>query len=324
MHKSFQGYQEEMFFEIYLCENCNTSFPSPIIDATKIYDFIYKNGDKVPGYDRYWTYFNQIKSEKNPLKYLANSEESYWGVREALRKTEKNKKSDLKVLEIGSGLGYLTYAMKEEGYDVLGMDISNEAVENAKTNFGNYFIREDLFEFSKTDTALFDVVVLTEVIEHVEEPLKFIDAISKLIKQNGSIILATPNKSIAPLDIIWDTEAPPIHHWWFSEESIENIARRLDLTCSFIDFQGYYRMKPKGYRLKKIRKNQLRSPVINKKWELFKYDKFKKKSNFKLFYKSLIASMPFLRTSFIKLKRGTNLCSKRGDVLCAVLHKDNC
>ena len=66
-----------MKFQIYLCDNCLTSFSLPRLNANKIYDIIYDNGENVPGYSRYWKYFKEIKKQENPLTYLANSEEAY-------------------------------------------------------------------------------------------------------------------------------------------------------------------------------------------------------------------------------------------------------
>src|SRR5688572_29547378 len=146
---NFIGYKEDMMFSIYLCEDCHTSFPLPSVNASKIYDFIYKNGENVPGYDRYWNYFKQIKKHERPLSFLASSEEAYWGIRTALERITGDKR-DSKILEIGCGLGYLTYALRSENYDVLGLDISKEAIDNAKQNFGNYFICEDLFKYVET------------------------------------------------------------------------------------------------------------------------------------------------------------------------------
>ena len=43
----------------------------------------------------------------------------------------------------------------------------------------------------------FDVVIASEVIEHVENRLKFLSDLSKIVKNNGLVILTTLNKSIA-------------------------------------------------------------------------------------------------------------------------------
>lgn len=142
---------------------------------------------------------------------MANSEEAYWGIKEAL--TGNNKSiNGLKILEVGCGLGYLTYALRSENYDLQGLDISEEAINNAKQKFGNYFICEDLFKYAEINNKTFNVVILTEVIEHLEHPIEFLETILKLLNTDGKIILTTPNRTLSPPEIVWDTESPPIHH----------------------------------------------------------------------------------------------------------------
>jgi len=325
MHDSFPGYQEGMLFEIHFCNECNTSFPKPTADASEIYDFIYKHGENVPGYDRYWEYFNKIKNQNNPLKFLADSEEAYWGVKEAINQRVIDKKN-AKILEIGSGLGYLTYALRKDNYNVFGLDISDEAVNQANANFGNFYVCRDLFDYSKTHAETFDVVILTEVIEHVEKPIDFLKAITQLLKKNGAIILTTPNKSIAPDDIIWDTEAPPIHHWWLSENSIEYIANFLKCSVRFVDFEKFYKKKPTVYRFGAARRKILRAPILSENMELLKTAVKKKPTKLKKSYKNFIASIPYLKMTFLKLKiklgNKSVYCSKRGKILCAILLKE--
>jgi len=137
------GYQKPDTFKIYHCSNCNTSFSLPRINDSKVYDYIYKNGPLVPGYDRYWKYAKKVKTESNPLNFLAKSEETYWGVNEALKQIVSNKE-DKSILEIGSGLGYLTYSLKQANYNVVGLDISQTAIDQANATFGNYYVCADL------------------------------------------------------------------------------------------------------------------------------------------------------------------------------------
>ena len=65
---NFIGYKEDMIFEIYSCDDCLTSFSLPRMNASSIYDFIYKNSEHVPGYNRYWNYFKQIKKHNKQIK----------------------------------------------------------------------------------------------------------------------------------------------------------------------------------------------------------------------------------------------------------------
>lgn len=322
--KAYPGYQEPMSFEIIHCENCNTAYSLPRIDDSKsIYDNIYKNVSKIPGYNRYRKYQLSVKRYKNPLKYLARTEATYWGVNEALQRIIKIKES-VKILEVGSGLGYLTYALNKNGYNVLGLDISETAVYQANSYFGNYFVCGDLFNYVEANSNSFDIVILTEVIEHVNEPFSFITSLFKLIKPGGSVILTTPNKSFYPSDIIWDSESPPVHSWWFSESSIVYISNKLNAKTDFINFSKFYQDRYAICNLEYLRNHQMRAPILDKNGHV-KVRNIKYIQLLNIVFQRLMSYIPFcirlFKYTLNKLTTNTLLYGRRGNVLCAILQK---
>ena len=237
-YKDHPGYQKPQVFDIYHCCACNTSFAHPRSSARHIYELIYKHGPNVLWYDRYWKYARTVKTVDDPLAYLAESEDTYWAVGKALAQCSVNGRSH-KILEVGSGLGYLTYALNRAGYDATGLDISAEAVAKSIQNFGPYYTCADLRQLGQEHVAKYDVVVFTELIEHIDDIFGFLRSVRRLLKSNGNIILTTPNKSTYPSDAIWATDLPPVHWWWLSEESLRVAAKTLDLDISFIDFTTF-------------------------------------------------------------------------------------
>ncbi|MBU3743857.1 MAG: methyltransferase domain-containing protein [Sediminibacterium sp.] len=326
---NFVGYKVDMQFSIYQCDHCNTSFPLPLVNTDAIYDFIYKNGEKVPAYDRYWHYFKQVKHQPNPLAYLAAKEDAYWGIREALQQITANNPTP-RILEVGCGLGYLTYSLRTAGYDVHGLDISHEAIQNARQHFGDFYICDNLFAYVHEHAASYDVIILTEVIEHVNEPIAFVKTIADLLKKGGKAIITTPNRSLIPNDIIWDTELPPVHQWWFSENSMQYIANQLQLDLHFVSFRNFYHLHPKEYIVKRGKKKSFRIPVIDEHWQFYSHvvkattpdntimvedvaaienDSFKKQ-----FKRALLKVKALVNPSTI-------ICDERGNTLCAVFEK---
>lgn len=322
-HKNYPGYQEPDTFQIFHCNNCNTAFSSPRIESSSIYEIIYKNADKIPGYERYWKYLQIIKNYANPLEYLSETEDTYWGVKEALSQLVKDKKST-RILEIGSGLGYLTYSLNKANYQALGLDISQTAVNQAIDNFGDHYICADLFEFAKTHAAYFNLVILTEVIEHVENPIDFIAAIHKLLKPGGHAIITTPNKSFYFKDIIWSTDLPPVHFWWFSEESMTQLAKNASMNIRLIDFSNYYKNRYTAFDMKKLHDSPMPRSIFNQRGELL-VQKTTTPNNSNSHFRSIISKIPFVKNIYRKLKESFNkdliVCGQRGTVLCAVLQK---
>jgi len=246
---------------------------------------------------------------------LAESEEPYWAVKSALSKLEIPKK-ELRVLEVGCGLGYLTYALIKEGYNATGLDISQNAIDEAIKTYGNYYICANVMDYTDQNKKLFDVVILTEVIEHVEEPIIFLKSLTNLLSKRGIIILTTPNKTIFPTNNIWKTDLPPIHLWWFSEDSMQYIANKINANIHFIDFTNYYKKKPGFCDVKKQTKIQEISHFFSSDGKVIETIISRNK------LRSIIVKISFVKRVYNILNPNRYMCGKRGGNLGVVFTFD--
>ena len=242
------GYQEGNTYNIYDCLNCGTAMAAPLCSLTTIYQMIYTQPEQIPGYSRYAEYAHEIKKQTHPLKYLESQEECYWAIAEALRKSARS--AQAQILEVGCGLGYLTYALRRSGYlNVLGIDLSASAIAAARSRYGDYYQVADVAVFSTESPQTFDAIVVSEVIEHLESPIIFLRALRASLKPNGFLICTTPNRDFGGWSQQpWATELPPVHLWWFGESSMNMLARRCDMTVSFIDFTLWNRRHYRHYQ----------------------------------------------------------------------------
>jgi 2-polyprenyl-3-methyl-5-hydroxy-6-metoxy-1,4-benzoquinol methylase len=245
----------------------------PREDASSLYDVIYSQREKHPGYSRYWKYAKEVKNARSPLGYLAEAEPTYFGVAEFLKRMKISKTSI--VLEVGSGLGYLTYALRESGYAASAIEMSRVAVEEAIQNFGNYYVNADLFSYSEENRLSVDVVISTEVIEHVENPIPFVQTMLDLLKPDGHLVLTTPNKSFFPREMIWESSLPPIHCWWFSEQSMRHIAAAVGATVEFIGFREYFLNKTMSWNKERCRDRPVPRAVLDAGGNILSDDKWR-------------------------------------------------
>jgi hypothetical protein len=51
-------------------------------------------------------------------------------------------------------------------------------------------------------------------------------------------VLSTPDRDTYPEGTVWETEAPPVHLWWFSHRSIERLCAGLPVSLEFTDFRS--------------------------------------------------------------------------------------
>lgn len=234
IYENYPGFVENTFFDIYRCENCNSHFIICESSITELYEIIY-NAESTFGYDRYYEYMQEIKAQKNPLKFLAFEEPVYYPVYKYL-KSKKN----LDILDIGCGYGYLTYAMRQSGFNARGIDISAKAISIARREFGDYYSNENVETFAEKNHGKFDIIVATELLEHLDNPGSFLEICKKLLKENGKIILTTPNKDYFSKGTAWITDLPPVHITWFGKRGIELLGERCKLIPEFEDYSQYY------------------------------------------------------------------------------------
>jgi ubiquinone/menaquinone biosynthesis C-methylase UbiE len=104
------------------------------------------------------------------------------------------------VLDNACGTGYGAWYMLKKGdaKEVVGVDISEDAINYAKNNYTDEnisFICADAADlpFSK---KYFDVVVSFETIEHLKDNEKFLSECNRVLKNGGIFICSTPNKKI--------------------------------------------------------------------------------------------------------------------------------
>lgn len=237
-YHGMSGYVEGTSYNVFECSNCFTSFVDPMLNLKEEYEIIYGGDDTKEGsYDYYYYLARGTKQIKKPLSVLKNFSAVFWGVIEALEKS--NVPKDGKILEVGSGLGYLTYALNQEGYQAEGLDYSETAVAYAKKLYSNKHSSGTIEDFSQENKNKYDAVIATEVIEHVTDPAGFVASNLAVLKNGGTLILTTPIKDIHPKGTIWETEPAPVHLWWFTEKGIAAIAKKLDASVSFVDFTPY-------------------------------------------------------------------------------------
>lgn len=99
-----------------------------------------------------------------------------------------------RVLDAACGCGYGSHILAEAGYEVVGVDISSEAVAYAKAHYSGTgkttFIQSDAEDLP--DLGDFDVAVSFETVEHIENPSKLINYFNP---RAPYIIVSSPNES---------------------------------------------------------------------------------------------------------------------------------
>ena len=125
---------------------------------------------------------------------------------------------NLRVLDVGCGNGALCGHLASRGYDVTGIDLSESGIAIATAaypgaRFSVVGAADDYCD--ALGVAPFDVVVSTEVIEHIYQPRSMVQSCLRALKEGGMLLLSTPYhgylKNLAiSLAGRWDDHASPL------------------------------------------------------------------------------------------------------------------
>jgi 2-polyprenyl-6-hydroxyphenyl methylase/3-demethylubiquinone-9 3-methyltransferase len=123
-----------------------------------------------------------------------------------------------RVLDIGCGKGALLKEFAAQGCEVVGVDLSEQGITLARKDIpGGRFevLGADANLLDVLGEAPFDLVISTEVVEHVYAPREWARACHHALKPGGRLICSTPYHGYLKNVLLsllnkWDTHADPL------------------------------------------------------------------------------------------------------------------
>lgn len=202
--------------KIYDCNVCQTRFYEKYETHTQDYT----DYDKL--YPDLQEFCQKVKLSDDYLNLVANRGICYASVLGFLSKQNR-----CSVLDVGCGYGYVDWVLHKLGFDVTGIDISEASVDFAEETFRLPFYVYNIQEYIKRGEK-HDIIISIEVIEHLQEPLKFIQDCLSIT--NNQFIITTPN--LSAYQTIWPTEQIPTHLAVYKKESFEYLRNNLGINCT--------------------------------------------------------------------------------------------
>lgn len=148
----------------------------------------------------------------------------------------------VRILDIGSGNGSITNKMDEAGYEIIGIEASQDGVQQARKAYPNLQIEfGSAYEDLRSRFGRFDVVICLEVIEHLYSPQILARNIKSLLLPDGFAVVSAPYhgyiKNVAlSLAGKWDFHHHPEiengHIKFWSRKTLEAVMASEGLKCS--------------------------------------------------------------------------------------------
>lgn len=134
-----------------------------------------------------------------------------------------------KCADIGSGNSpYKKYLINHiEEYISIDKGNTHEHMFNSSKE---KFIDADIKKLPFEENC-FDTIILTQVLEHIDEPFHALNEIKRVLKKDGVLILSVP--------FIYQAHAIPYDYFRFSEYGLKKICKDYNFQIKEFHYQGY-------------------------------------------------------------------------------------
>lgn len=221
---------QEMF-DIIECEHCGLLFTTPRPEPTVIGKYYQSEN-----------YFSHQENKNGLVPRLYEFVKSFNiknKVNMAIGGLPKGK-----LLDIGCGVGDFLVQVKQQGWEVIGLEPSDDAKNIAEKRLGFRPLAPN--DSSILSDASFDVITLWHVLEHVDDLKTQTSEITRILKPGGRLLIALPNYQSFDCQYFkeyWAAWDVPRHLNHFSKDTLQKMMISLGfrpVACKKLIWDAFY------------------------------------------------------------------------------------
>jgi 2-polyprenyl-3-methyl-5-hydroxy-6-metoxy-1,4-benzoquinol methylase len=201
------------------CQNCHLIYMNPMEKASKTNEYYFK--------------------AKN--NHASTIRESYLRTGKSQVRLIQKYATGTNLLDIGCAQGFFLFSASQAGYTTKGIEISRDAAEYARREFGLDIETKPVEELRFAENH-FDVVTLWQVLEHVPYPLTILQEVHRILKPGGLLAVSTPDIGGIPAKILgkkwWDIKR--LHVNQFTTRTLTGILQNAGFNNTYsVSYRGY-------------------------------------------------------------------------------------
>lgn len=200
-------------------------------------------GEKLPEYYKSEDYISHTDSKRDLFEKVYHLVRRM-SLKRKLKLINSFQTEEKRLLDIGCGTGDFLETSKLNNWQVVGVEPNERArtIANSKT-------KNAVFDISYLETLegnSFDVITLWHVLEHLPNLEVHVKLLKRLLKPNGTLVIAVPNFKSYDAQYYknyWAAYDVPRHLWHFSKTSISKLFHEEQLKLIDVlpmKFDAYY------------------------------------------------------------------------------------
>ena len=199
--------------------------------------------EKLPEYYKSEDYISHTDSKRNLFEKVYHLVKRI-SLKQKIRLINSFALDDKNLLDVGCGTGDFLQIAKQNNWNVSGIEPNEQARNIANNKTDNSVFKVD--QLLKFEANTFDVITLWHVLEHLPNLEEHIAVFRKVLKPNGTLIIAVPNYKSYDAEYYkqhWAAFDIPRHLWHFSRASISKLVSKESLSVIKIKpmlFDAFY------------------------------------------------------------------------------------
>ena len=209
------------------CTQCEPAFLDPMYDEVELAAFYPKT---------YYAFADRF-SVSNPVYSFKQKVWRFAGRREYPTKDPKFERPG-RMLDIGCGSGWFLSQMREQGWDVTGVEPNAAAANFGKSEQGLNIFPGSLVD-AKFPARSFDYVRMNHSLEHIEHPNQVLDEAYRILADNGKLMVGVPNRDSFNARVFgpyWHHLALPVHTFSYSVRTLSRMLRKHNFDVKKVVF----------------------------------------------------------------------------------------
>lgn len=149
-------------------------------------------------------------------------------LQQVLHKVKKYVNNDARILDAGCAMGFMVELARLHGYNAYGFDPSSYALSRASSTIKQY-LSQATIETASYKKNSFDVITMTDIIEHVQDPISSMRTLRQCLKRDGFIVIATGDTQSVAAKLLgkhWTFYIPPQHLFFLSKNNLTTMLHK--------------------------------------------------------------------------------------------------